>query len=217
MSPSLPRAPGPHAHTVFLNFDGATLNPTEDGDARKDLSDIINDTALVPAFNSIPYGGPGAAEQISLLVQQLFAAYDLKVVNTRPTDTDQYVMVMLGGLPDAVGAPDSARGYAPLDCDDANPHDVVFVFSEALGDDFGDDSDAARRALAAVAAQETAHAYGLVHTDNVKDVMYPYVVYPVHDRYFAQGNVVGRACQSSTFQDSAKMMMNVLGPHVNNE
>src|SRR5439155_20912762 len=96
-----------------------------------------------------------------------------------------------------------------------NPWDVAFVFAATLALDFDLPVDA-RRAVAQVAAQEAAHTYGLVHTDNHQDVMYPYVEFPLPAQHFAQGNVIGKTCRPGAdaggWQDSAGQLMNVLGP-----
>src|SRR5262249_1052067 len=164
----------------FLNFDGAVLAPSPTGDARHDASDLVHQNATYPRFNAGRLG-PDEEEvrrDIASRVLQLYVAYDLDVMPTRPTDTDDYVMVMVGGRRSDTGTPDSARGFAPLDCNDGNPHDVVLVFAESLMDDYADDPIGSRGVIASVVAQESAHAYGLVHTDNTRDVMYPYVQPP---------------------------------------
>src|SRR5207248_4752734 len=94
-----------------------------------------------------------ARATITQLVAQLFAAYDMRVVSSRPTDEEPYVMLMVGGTAEDIGAPAAARGFAPLDCGDGNPWDVAFVFAATLALDFDLPVDA-RRAVAQVAAQE---------------------------------------------------------------
>jgi hypothetical protein len=216
MCQTYPMLGGVHAHTVFLNFDGAHLIPTDTGDARRDASDLLRISATIPPLDPSRYGGDLEAvkNDIAQHTQELFSEFDMRIVTTRPTDTEDYVMVMVGGVASNIGAPDSARGFAPLDCSDGNSHDIVFVFADSLGGDFVEDPVGARRVVAAVVAQETAHSYGLVHTDNQSDVMFPYVEDPSHGQHFSSGYVVGISCSTNVkYQDSEKRMMQVLGPH----
>jgi hypothetical protein len=204
-----------HAHTLFLAFDGATIDPADVGDARYNRSDIVSWRARIDPFDPSVFGGNPAFAEADIVAQVavLVAPYDLRVVASRPVDDDRYVMVVVGGMPADIGAPDTTRGFAPLDCLDANPHDVVFVFAAALGADFvGTDPAEARQALAAVVAQESAHSYGLVHTDNTEDLMYPYVLYPPQEQRFRSGAVLGISCSSAQFQDSDGRLREVLGP-----
>jgi len=215
MSPSFPHPGGTHAHTIFLQFDGADLSPSPLGDARTGQSELVHVRSHVPAFDTTPFGGGSARDEITATVATLFGAYDLRVVPVRPQDTDDYVMIVIGGQPTDIGAPPAARGYAPLDCDDNNAHDIVFVFADALAQDFAGDPHAAKLSVATVAAQESAHSFGLVHTNNTADVMFPYVEYPTGAQRFASGAVLGLNCGRASFQDSAAFLMEVVGPKRN--
>ena len=165
----------------------------------------------VPAFDATAFGAD-ARQTITQAVAAQYAPYDMRVVDQRPADTEDYVMVIIGGQPTDIGAPDASRGYAPLDCNDGDAHDIVFVFSDALAADFAGDARAAQMSVAVVTAQEAAHSFGLVHTDNTSDVMYPYVEYPTGAQHFASGKVLGMNCGRADFQDSAEMLMQIVGP-----
>jgi len=215
MGPSVSHPGGTHAHTIFLQFDGADLSPSPIGDARTGESELVHARSHVPAFDPTQFGGDAARGEITAIVATLFAAYDMRVVPTRPQDTQDYVMIVIGGQPTDIGAPPSSRGYAPLDCDDNNAHDIVFVFADALAQDFAGDAHAARLSVATVAAQESAHSFGLVHTANTADVMYPYVEYPTGAQHFASGAVLGLNCGRPGYQDSAAFLMQIVGPKQN--
>jgi hypothetical protein len=211
MAPSFPNPGETHAHTIFLQFDGVDVSPANQGDARTGESELVRMRCHVPAFDATQLGAD-ARQTIAATMAALYANYNLRVVTERPTDTEDYVMVVIGGQPTDIGAPTASRGYAPLDCSDDNPHDIVFVFSDALAQDFAGDAHAIVMSVAVVASQETAHSFGLVHTDNSSDVMYPYVEYPSGAQHFASGKVLGLDCGRSSFQDSANLLMQIVGP-----
>src|SRR5262249_14126213 len=127
--PNFPHRPGgTHAHTIFLQFDGADMKPSPIGDARTGDSELVHARSHGPALDATSFGGDSARAEIAAAVARLFGDYDIRTAATRPQDTAEYVMVVIGGQASDIGAPATARGYAPLDCDDNNAHDIVFVF-----------------------------------------------------------------------------------------
>jgi hypothetical protein len=211
VSPTFPRPGLSHAHTIFLQFDGADVSPANQGDARTGESELVRTRSRVPPFDQTQLGAD-ARQTIAQTMATLYASFNLRIVTERPTDTEDYVMVIIGGQPTDIGAPAASRGYAPLDCSDDNAHDIVFVFSDALAEDFAGDAHAILMSVAVVASQEAAHSFGLVHTDNSADVMYPYVEYPSGAQHFASGKVLGLDCGRSSYQDSAALLMQIVGP-----
>src|SRR5262249_29204936 len=123
MTPRFPRRDGSHAHTIFLQFDGADVSPGDIGDARNGASELVRKRSHVPALDWNAFGGDAGRVEITAAVAALFANYDLRIVAERPQDTDEYVMIVIGGQSGDIDAPASARGYAPLDCEDDNAHD----------------------------------------------------------------------------------------------
>jgi hypothetical protein len=167
-----PVAPPPSAPTLrpyssgpallYLALDGATITKVSgSGSAQADTSPLCG--ATITAFDHAPLGAGRAAVIADLLkeVRALFAAYDLEVVTSRPT-ASPYQMAVVGGTPSMCGFPAGYSGMAPLDCGDANPSDVLFVFSDGI---------TALKMLAIVIAHEAGHAYGLPHSTALCDVM----------------------------------------------
>ena len=57
----------------------------------------------------------------------------VRVVDERPPEHLPYTMVMVGGLPQALGLDDGVGGYAcVIDCSDAIGRETVLVFGEAI-------------------------------------------------------------------------------------
>lgn len=147
---------------LYLGLDGATITKVSSGgSAPTDTSPLCG--ATITAFEHAPLG-PSRSEVIADLVREvraLFAAYDLEVVTARPA-APQYQMAVVGGAPALCGFPAGYSGMAPLDCGDANPSDVLFVFSDGI---------TSLKMLAIVIAHEAGHAYGLPHSSAPCDVM----------------------------------------------
>src|SRR5439155_26600276 len=71
---AVPRAGGgPHAHTLFLDFDGGLISPALRADARHNGSDVISNPSMVPPFDPARFGTDvaDARATITQLVAQL--------------------------------------------------------------------------------------------------------------------------------------------------
>ena len=160
---SRPAAPS-GGHILYVNFDGATLHGGNCTNATTNCTFIDS----VGTYNYPPY--PGTQTQKDAILQRLagyYADFDVQLVTTRPASGD-YSMTMVGPGSAVCGASCSggAAGVAPLDCSDTNPDDISFAFTDVIGT-----SDT--YAIAVTIAQESAHGYGLGHTHNAQDIMYP--------------------------------------------
>jgi hypothetical protein len=147
---------------LYLVLDGATITKVSGGgSAPADTSPLCG--ATIAAFDHAPLGPSRTTVIVDLVkeVRALFAAYDLEVVTSRPA-APQYQMAVVGGAPAVCGFPTGYSGMAPLDCGDANPSDVLFVFSDGI---------TSLKMLAIVIAHEAGHAYGLPHSTAPCDVM----------------------------------------------
>ncbi len=161
-----PAAPAAIEHVLYANFEGAMVHGGACSDAIEGCSSIVACPGPVwfPA-----YTGTAAqrTETLRRLAQHL-RPYAVRLVTARPERGD-YSMILFGGTASVVCAaalgPVESRGLAPLDCGDANPRDVTFVFTETAQNDPFE--------VAAIAAQEHAHSCGLEHTADVTDLMYP--------------------------------------------
>lgn len=200
---------------VFLNFDGVTLTRSfTNDDARINVSAIVNSpTEVVPPFDPadlVSTGGLSRAQIIAQVVEDLYVIhepYDVEFVTVRPASGD-YSMVVFGGNCDEVASRNCA-GVAIRDCGDQMPANVTFVFARGLR----------VRDLATTAAQEAAHAWGLGHTDDREDIMYP-VIQQQSPRSYGAGNITGAngspdgsGCPSTaTYQDSHGRLLQNIGP-----
>lgn len=153
-APSSPRAA--ERAVVFVNFDGASLTFGSD-DSR------ANTTILQELAGDFPAYGAGNGSERAAVMQAVkadFAAYDVVVVDSRPT-SGSYTMAMIG--PYEAG---SVLGIAPLDCRDRFPNNVVFAFHGPTDGYTANDQ-------ARTVSQEVAHSFGLEHVDRPGDIMYP--------------------------------------------
>ncbi|HTM18855.1 MAG TPA: Ig-like domain-containing protein [Kofleriaceae bacterium] len=195
---------------VYLMFDGITLSrDAYDDDARTNTSAIVNTASeVIPAFSPSALastGGLSRQQIIDKVIDDLYALhapYNVDFVTSRPS-SGNYSMIVFGGTCQSVTGSSNCAGIALLDCGDQMPANITFVFPAGL-----------RVAdLATTAAQEAAHAYGLGHTDDHGDVMYPQILSSIPS-HFGAGNIPDASgCPSSaTYQNSDSKMMTTIGP-----
>jgi len=205
--PASPNAKG--LRVVYLNFDGVTLtrSPTDDN-AVTGKSAIVKQSMTIPPFNpaDLAYtGGLSRSQIISRVVEQMYAShapYDVEFVTERPAE-GPYSMVVFGGSCQSVVGESNCAGIALRDCGDYLPNNITFAFPLGLHVDD----------LAATAAQEEAHAFGLAHTDDTTDIMYPYLQPNYTPTSFGAGEVPDQsACPGVLYQDSHATMLQVIGP-----
>lgn len=195
------RVPARGGNVVFLDFDGAEVSPGTCSDVARACSFIARCDAHVPAFD----GDASLRAAVTARVRALFRRYDVEVVAEAP-DKAPFVMCIVGGRPsDLCRESEGTAGIAPLDCDNRNDNDVVFAFSDVIGPDVD--------ALAGTIAQEVAHAYGLGHSDEPADVMFPQLTGGVTgflDREL--GSSDSSFCPDVRRQNSHRLLLEVLGP-----
>ena len=210
--PIEPQAVG--LRVVYLNFDGVTLTASNTSDdATKDKSAILaaaiqsGQTRTIPPFNVndlASTSGMSRSQIISRVVSDMYeshAPYNIEFVTERPT-SGNYSMVVFGGTCQTVAGQSGCAGIALLDCGDYMPNNITFAFPYGL-----------RVAdLASTAAQEEAHAFGLAHTTDTTDIMYPYLRDFV-PTVFGAGPVPDgdSTCGGMTYQDSDERMMQIIG------
>lgn len=198
---------------VFLSFDGVTLTGSNSNDsAVSKLSAIVDvppgQTLTISAFSPFQLGNSGGLSRdqiIARTIEDLYAShapYNVEFVTTEPTEGN-YSMVVFGGSCQSVAGRNNCGGIALLDCGDQFPANITFVFPPGLR--VGD--------LASVAAQEAAHAFGLAHTEDVTDVMFPEVQLGRIPTRFGAGDIPlgDDNCQGGGFQDSDQLMLDTIG------
>jgi len=180
-------------------------------DSHQDRSLIVGDSesdvANMPGFTS----SNKRWKAIAACVEKLFAPFDVEVTQQRPKQRG-YVMVVVGGRPQDLGgerkhhAHARVGGLAPFS--GSVVHDpVVFAFSRTLRN--------RTRAVCETIGMEVAHAYGLDHSYECKDVM----TYKngckkrFLDKDVRCGESKPRDCHGGgKTQNSYRHLLNVLGP-----
>jgi hypothetical protein len=203
--------PGKPSRVVYLNREGAELNAGPD-DALFNVSSVVasagGKSASIPAFA----GTASRWSAIAKCIREKFAPFGVRVVERRPVD-DDYMMAVLGGTPSDLGfkAKDGhghahAIGLAPFNGEPI-PNAVVFVFTRTLRESVQDVCEAA--------GMEIAHAYGLDHARNCRDLM-TYMPRCGARRFLDQDIPCGehkeRPCEGgAATQNSYRHLLRVLG------
>jgi hypothetical protein len=225
----LEQALGPNGHhIIFVNFDGVTLGANYDDSVhnQSSIAGGVGHSITVPPFNSTDltnqFNQAQVIDDVINKAREFFADFNVDLVTQRPASPD-YVMCAVGGDPSLIGAPCSqggcVAGIAPLDCQptnqgiDYNPNgdiEVVFAFS-AVSKMFGGSYQEKVLDLATTIAQETAHSYGLGHTQNPMDVMNPYesgMTVGFESGAYADSNNCANGVGN---QDSHALLLQILG------
>ncbi len=149
----------PHAETLYIDFDGASLRPGSDG--RLEQMSCIDGAFEYPGFDA----GREFVEATVEAVRQHLEPFDITVVwEERPDPSLPYTTVLVGGAPEQLGFDDSTQGYAcRVDCGNRVPHELVLAF----------DNDS-EQALANTIVHEAAHAWGLDHVVDNASLMSPF-------------------------------------------
>jgi len=187
-----PGAPSPNLSTevLYLSFAGETLTAGGDN-APANQSSILSQTPTsIPKFNAA-LNAPLVTEQDAInavfdRVRTFYLPYNITITRARPVSN--FTMITVGGKNTLLGATNAA-GVAPLDCNDTNPNNVVFSFSDESPPDQG-----GVVYVAIAAAHEAGHSFGLEHTDYEQDIMFsvdPNVKVPTVEDLFANRFSVG--------------------------
>jgi MYXO-CTERM domain-containing protein len=146
------------SRTIYLNYNGVTLSPGVN-DARTNRSTIANAQVSIPAW-----GAPANVKTATTAcIRELFAAFDVNVVDTDPGNVP-HIEAVFGGSPTALGLPNNVAGVSPFTTDcSIIENSIVFTFSGILPND--------ARLNCEIQAQEIAHSYGLDHELLASDPM----------------------------------------------
>ncbi len=181
----------PQTQVLWVNFDGATVKQGYDrGESFIPCADSV----------SIKPSGLSKSEQETIIkkVAEYYsnAGVKLNVAYDKPTFGD-FTTIHVGGSYSDLGCSGGSNvaGIAPYDISNANPNDVGFVFlkSKKVG------------LLSETIAHESGHSFGLDHTDNVQDIMYPV------ERPEMVGFGIGKAEGSGETQNGPEVLQANLG------
>ena len=152
-----PSLAGPH--TIFVNFDGVTLEGGAWNDDATANSTVWPDLAGDwPAFGDMP--GSAKREAVLASVRADFDRFGVVVTDVRP-QTGLYTMAIVSPR----GGGGSQLGVANVVCGGSNLAGLAFAF-------FGTTEGDATK-IAATISHEAGHSLGLDHTSDTADLMFP--------------------------------------------
>jgi len=160
--PALDHPPTPGI--LILAMDGVTIKPNCGGP--QDANGALNCSPLVDSVVDFPAAGNDQTK--SAIFQAMLGFYndfDLVISTSRPPEWVPYTLSVIGGTSGLAGHENGVCGIANVACDGAKRNHVSLTFSQSCPGD-----------AALTAGQETAHNWGLEHTDVQSDIMYPFVV-----------------------------------------
>lgn len=138
---------------LYVNFDGVTLEEGDD-DAR------TNTTSIGPLAGDLqPFGGGAQPAEIVDELEVLWGDFDVAITDARPNDGD-YTMVVVTPTNPLPGS----LGISPVDCGNANPNNIAFVFTSAA-------AGQASALIARMISREVAHTFGLDDVASAADIM----------------------------------------------
>ena len=142
---------------VYVNFDGAHVDDCdgECSDAPTNRSWAIGAHFGKTSMDFAPYTSAAGKATILAGLRRSFARWRVDFTTTRPS-APPYTMVIVSPTGGA------HHGVAPLDCGNANPNDIAFVYRTTLS---------SPDLVAREAAHELGHSFGLAHTASASEIM----------------------------------------------
>lgn len=194
------------ARIIYLERAPVELRPGVD-DAPSGTSSVLasarNQPTRVPGWK----GSAAGWRNLVTCVRGLFAPFNVTVTDQRP-DSDDFVLVVVGGKPRDIGVKNPrVGGLAPFN-GQVISRPVVFAFSAALAH--------RKQLICETIGMEVAHAYGLDHSRDCKDVMtYMPDCGPKRfvDKDLKCGEKKARPCEGGkATQNSYRHLLSLLGP-----
>ncbi len=148
----------PSPGVLFVEMGGVTLQPNcgngENANAARNCSPLVDAETTFPS-----YGNGMAQATMFQQLQNYYAPFNIVLSAQRPPDWLPYTMAVIGG---ASNQGPGVCGVANVACDGLKRNHVSLTFPQSCG------------GVAEIAAQETSHNWGLEHTDDTTDLMYPF-------------------------------------------
>ncbi len=187
---------------VYVNFDGPTIDHCACSDAINNRSLVIDYAFKKPSMKFQPYTSTTGRRTIMANLKKFFAAYNITFTTTRPA-SGPYTMLVITPTYWA------HHGVAPLDCNNANPSDIGFVFRTGNTRFYTTPVK-----IAQAAAHELGHSLGLAHVTARGEAM----------QWASSGQGFGRStydtahpsgkCFSGNTQDAPAMLNATVGPKI---
>jgi hypothetical protein len=159
---------------LYLNFEGGDVVAQAGVDNAVADQSQLGSSGAWAAFDKT-VGAPSTAvtraqaiAAVADRVRSYYHPFNLDVVTTRPS-SGPYTMILVGGTHTDISPAQGSGviGVSPLDCTNANKSNLVFDFASDQTLMYGGLVE-----VAATAAHEAGHSFGLEHTDNPLDLMY---------------------------------------------
>jgi hypothetical protein len=198
-----PRGP---SRIIYLARTPVELTPGEDN-APAGVSSVLAAKANAPSRVPGWKGTDKGWKQVMACVKKQWAPFNVEVTDVKP-EGDDYILVAVGGRPTDIGEKNKrVGGLAPFSGENI-PKAVVFAFSQQLGNQV--------TAVCETIGMEVAHAYGLDHAYDCKDLMTylkPCGAKSFLDKDIACGETKKRPCAGgAATQNSRQRLLQVLGP-----
>ena len=159
-------------HILFANFEGVDVwGGGTPGNSFENIGlramDLMSKGVIaLPPFDP---DNPKRLDNILTIQKQVaawYADFNVDVVISRPLSGD-YLMTVVGGRQSDIVQMDGVVGISPGDCKNSLESNLNYAFSGSLSENVYQ--------TAVTLAHECGHAYGLGHTQNSKDIMFPSV------------------------------------------
>jgi hypothetical protein len=199
-------APAPAV--LYLNFSDGTEDVF-----RAERDNALQNRSVMGSIAPFPeFAWPGMNDQdarrmmvedLARQVNDAFLPYNVVITTHRPS-TGPYTMVLVGGNPAIFSLDARVAGIAFMDCDNRQATNVVYAFPAPLGNSV--------HGLFATIAQEAAHAFGLQHSANPDDLMYPRVDVTQRGFMDRESPVASPNLCGPVTQNSHRRLLELLGP-----
>lgn len=192
-------------HVLFANFEGVDVRQGDNALENEGLRNPDLNSKGVIELDMFDGNGSNRNETILKIQRQVAAWYadmNVDIVISRPLSGD-YLMTVVGGKQGDIVQMSGVVGISPGDCKNNVEANLNYAFSGSLSENPDQ--------TAVTIAHEAGHAYGLGHTLNMKDIMYPSVSTVTG---FESGEVADPGpCNAMQFdvQDSHQVLVDNLG------
>lgn len=178
-------SPLAQSRTIYLNRNGAALQPAASNDARLNRSTIVAKNVTVPAWKA----SDAMWNDTVQCMRDIFAPFAVKLVTEDPGNVP-HLEAIFGGSSSLIGLDPNYGGISPFTSSCSTiENSIVFAFTDNLPSN--------ARTVCEVMAQEIAHSYGLDHVLLASDPM-TYLPYKgnrwFQDQTAACGEKTARPC-----------------------